>query len=350
MPAPASAPAPDPAHNRLIFVHGNWHGGTGILARVLALHPDVSAFSGTPGARLAAEDEGQHLQSVFPRIRPRLFAQPSPEQCCCGSPLECPALLRLADDPEARRQLGRDWARYWDLSRRALLVKNPDFSQLFLRAMFPAREGWDAAFVFSMRHPFTFHDRYGGQPDTLEETVRAWLALWRRVRSEAKRGSLGPRTAVVRLEDLLARPHATLRPVLEAAGLDAAAFPWDRLVDGAGASDARSEGPQPQDDGTGRRTDADGGADGASGKTGARRRRRRLKVHEAGVANGAVRVDRSYMWTDTALRRWKECVARAACRRVMEQLEPAVRKISGYSLLDPVHESGVGRPGYETAQ
>ena len=50
---------------RFVFVGGLHRSGTTPLARVLGAHPEISGLSGTG----VSEDEGQHLQDVYPRIR-----------------------------------------------------------------------------------------------------------------------------------------------------------------------------------------------------------------------------------------------------------------------------------------
>lgn len=45
----------------LVFIGGPHRSGTSLLHRLIATHPDASAFSQTS----VSEDEGQHLQSVY---------------------------------------------------------------------------------------------------------------------------------------------------------------------------------------------------------------------------------------------------------------------------------------------
>jgi hypothetical protein len=135
-------PAPldiDPA--RLVFVAGLHRSGTTALARILAQHPQVSGFAGTT----ATEDEGQHLQDVYPPARryggAGRFARDRRAHVTESSELVTPA--------NAQRLL-ESWAPHWDLDRRVLLEKSPPnlLMTRLLQGLFPG-----ARFVVIVRHP-----------------------------------------------------------------------------------------------------------------------------------------------------------------------------------------------------
>ena len=133
-----SAPLSD---HRLVFVGGLHRSGTTPLTRVLAGHPQVSGFSGTT----ATEDEGQHLQDVYPPARtyggPGRFALDPRSHLTEDSPLAtADSALRLA----------QAWSPQWDLSRPVLVEKSPPNLVMcrFLQELFP-----QARFVVIVRHP-----------------------------------------------------------------------------------------------------------------------------------------------------------------------------------------------------
>ena len=126
---------------RLVFVGGLHRSGTTALASALSHHPDVSGLTGTP----AKEDEGQHLQSVYPAANTYggagRFALEDKAHLTESSPLAT---------PENAERLLAAWERYWNLDRPFLVEKSPPNLVMtrFLQALFP-----DAAHVVVVRHP-----------------------------------------------------------------------------------------------------------------------------------------------------------------------------------------------------
>lgn len=125
----------------MVFVCGLHRSGTSILHRVLRESPEVSGLRDTG----VPEDEGQHLQTVFPTARafggPGRFA------------FDPAAHLTEADAPDPARdraRLLREWGAYHDLSRRLFIEKSPPnlVRTRYLQAVFPG-----ARFVFVIRHP-----------------------------------------------------------------------------------------------------------------------------------------------------------------------------------------------------
>lgn len=129
------------ASSRLIFVGGLHRSGTTPLTRVLASHPEISGLHDTG----VPEDEGQHLQDVYPRIR------------------EYGGLGRFALDPRAHltehsalctphsaERLLASWSPYWDTDRELLVEKSPPnlIMGRFLQGLFP-----DSALIVVVRHP-----------------------------------------------------------------------------------------------------------------------------------------------------------------------------------------------------
>jgi hypothetical protein len=182
--------------DRVVFIGGLHRSGTTPLAKWLAAHPDVSGLTNTG----VHEDEGQHLQSVYPIA----MAHGGPGKFAFAS------AARLTEDSElvtgeAARRLVSAWAPYWDTSKPVLLEKSPPnlIRMRFLRALFPA-----ARFVVVVRHPVAVSLATRKWSRTsMDSLMRHWIAAHEHLVEDA--AHVGA-TAVVRYEDLLRDPEAEL--------------------------------------------------------------------------------------------------------------------------------------------
>jgi hypothetical protein len=191
----------------MVFVGGLHRSGTTPLARCLAAHPQVSGFRGTG----VAEDEGQHLQPVYPPARahggPGRFAQAAGAHLTERSPLAT---------PDAGRRLFAAWRPWWDLSRPVLLEKSPPnlLATRFLQAAFPG-----ARFVMVVRHPavVALSTRKWARRRTLGGLLGHWFRAHRLLEQDAP---FLDHLLVVKYEQLVRAPAATLARVAGFLGLD----------------------------------------------------------------------------------------------------------------------------------
>jgi Sulfotransferase family len=210
------------ADHRLVFVGGTHRSGTTPLTRVLAGHPQVSGFSGTS----ATEDEGQHLQDVYPPARtyggPGRFALDPRSHLTEDSP------LATADNA---RRLAADWSAHWDLSRPVLVEKSPPnlVMSRFLQELFP-----HARFVMIVRHPVVV--ALGTDKWLRGRSLRTPMANWFAAHDTFLADLPSLRSVhVVRYESLVRDPSGELDAIGRFLGLDG---PVDTSAWQAGRSDS----------------------------------------------------------------------------------------------------------------
>lgn len=196
--------------SRLVFVGGLHRSGTTPFAKILAEHPDISGLTET----VAVEDEGQHLQSVYPPAKlyggSGHFARDPRAHLTERSPLVSPGNARVLLDA---------WCPHWDLTRRILVEKSPPniLMSRFLQALYP-----DAAFIMVVRHPVTVAlstkkwarllSRHPGRFASLTSLVEHWLIAHRILLHDIPHLR---RVLVVHYEDLIHRPEPELKLVQE---------------------------------------------------------------------------------------------------------------------------------------
>ncbi len=219
--------------SRLVFVGGLHRSGTTALGRVLSQHDSISGFHDTD----AEEDEGQHLQAVYPAAAtyggPGRFARAAAAH-----------LGPLGEDEAAMARAGlwQSWSRHWDLDRPLLVEKSPPnlIMGQYLQSVFPG-----SALIVIIRHPIVvaLGTKKWTRFETLPQLVEHWFVAHRLLMADA--ASLS-RLHVLRYEDLIAHPERELAHIermlklqtpLDSSLLDASrsnryVHAWDAMAEG----------------------------------------------------------------------------------------------------------------------
>jgi hypothetical protein len=191
--------------HKFIFLCGLHKSGTSPLFRILREHPQISGFSNTG----VPEDEGQHLQSVFPPAK--VYGGPGRFGFAAEAHLTEKSALVSAPN---RNRLFAEWSRYWDVHRPYLLEKSPPnlIRTRFLQAIFP-----NSYFIVVSRHPIAVSlatRKWSGS--SMASLVEHWLHchdLFERDRSFLER------VLTLKYEDIIRATHSPLEQIWKFLGL-----------------------------------------------------------------------------------------------------------------------------------
>lgn len=184
-------------HPPLLFIGGLHRSGTSMICRCLGQHPQVSVLSETG----APEDEGQHLQDVYPPGRvyggPGRFGFSRQSHITEHSTLVSPA--------NAQRLLAC-WKDHWNGGGGLYVEKSPPnlVRSRFLQSLFPR-----AHFLMVVRHPVPVTLATKKWTRTRIERLFAHWARCHEIMSEDLRSIASYR--VIRYEDFVADPQATIQ-------------------------------------------------------------------------------------------------------------------------------------------
>lgn len=190
----------DDGRHSFVFVGGLHRSGTTLIANTLSEHPAISGLEGTG----VPEDEGQHLQSVFPIA----LDMGGFGRFGFSDDAHMTEASRLVS-PDTRDRLFTAWAPYWDLEKPILLEKSPPnlLKMRFLHALFP-----DSYFVIVLRHPLAV--TYATQRMSrrwkrfdVHTHIKHWLTCYEAALLDAIHLH---RVAAVRYEDFIKDPGAEL--------------------------------------------------------------------------------------------------------------------------------------------
>lgn len=191
----------------MLFIGGLHRSGTSLIHRCIADHPKVSGFAATG----VPEDEGQHLQSVYPPA----YEHGGPGRFGFDRHARLTEQTQLAS-PESRRRLLAEWGRHWDPAASVWVEKSPPnlVRMRFLQSLFP-----EASFLMVMRHPAAVAcatQKWAHRPWT--SLIHHWVVCHRIMREDSTQVA---RVSVVRYEDFVRDPERVLSGIFELVGLEA---------------------------------------------------------------------------------------------------------------------------------
>jgi hypothetical protein len=178
-----------------------------MLFKCLRDHPLISGFKDTG----VPEDEGQHLQSVYPPAYVYGGAGRFGFQTVAHL-TEMSPLVSGAN----REKLFNEWSRYWDTAKPLLLEKSPPnlIRTRFLQSLFP-----DSYFIIVLRHPVavTLSTLKWGKRRTTHSLIKHWLVCHELFQEDCKYLN---NLFVLKYEGLVKQPGHYLSRIFDFLGIE----------------------------------------------------------------------------------------------------------------------------------
>jgi hypothetical protein len=193
-----------------IFIGGLHKSGTSLLHQILRSHPAISGFVNTG----VPEDEGQHLQSVYPPAK--AFGGPGQFGFDTASFMDEKHSLAT---PNSATRLLAEWGRYWDDTKNYFLEKSPPnlVRTRFLQCIFPT-----SSFVIIIRHPIAVaYATKKWSKTNISSLIAHGLLCHERFLEDMPHLN---RVYVLRYEDFVLHPYQHISALLEWIGLEPFGF------------------------------------------------------------------------------------------------------------------------------
>jgi hypothetical protein len=198
------------SNRRFIFIGGLHRSGTSLLHRALRAHYSISGFIHTG----APEDEGQHLQTVFPPAA----AYGGPGRFCFAEEAALNEISPLAT-LENREKLLREWERHLVTDKAFFIEKSPPnlIRMRFFQALFP-----NSLFINIIRHPLAVS--YATQKwskTSILELVDHWIIAHQKMLEHLP---FIRHWRLIRYEDFVENPKAVLTDIYQWVGIEPVPF------------------------------------------------------------------------------------------------------------------------------
>tara|TARA_A100001015_G_scaffold297866_1_gene379872 strand:- start:2034 stop:2798 length:765 start_codon:yes stop_codon:yes gene_type:complete len=186
-------------NHHFLFVNGLHRSGTSILFKLIKAQKNISGFNNTG----VFEDEGQHLQSVYPAAKD--YGGPGKFGFQQQAYLDENSNLITEEN---RIKLFKQWSVYWDLNNSILVEKSPPniIRTRFLQAMYP-----NSSYLTITRHPIavSFATQKWSH-NSLDRLIKHWIICHEAYQRDQ---ALLKSELLVKYEDFCAEPDTIVNKI-----------------------------------------------------------------------------------------------------------------------------------------